>query len=385
MVLSTELGRRDNCSRDGGVNSLASLSAACFRTLRHALYPSHSIRIKKASEAFCHETSRTDPHRDDVVFWTNGGPRCSSSTWSPCRVLDAYGPKYLFIVDQPVGVGFLYGETVSTTEEAGWDIVAQFEGRALHMAGESYGGRFLPLFALAIYNNNALLLSRDRPLINPKSLMIANGLTDSITMVLSYFDMECTWTSVPPIVNISTCVTIKSTKCRCERWMQDACINVLDPINCGAAYSLCSAVIGTPYARTRRISGMNPCDMSRCHPMRKYISEYVSVPSVRSLLGVDMEVAENFSSCKNDIIHHVAAVLEWGGASRWLIYVGANDWLCNWVGNERWTFGLAWSGQRQFVKERLREWVVDGKVVEKTRSARGLTFALDDGGLRPRV
>ncbi|KAK0444660.1 serine carboxypeptidase [Desarmillaria tabescens] len=428
---------QSNCNSDD-VTSLASLSVGCFTTLRHSLYPEHSIRIKKTS--FCDQTvqaytgyidisqtrhlffyffeSRNDPVRDDVVFWTNGGPGCSSSTglfmeMGPCRVLDAHGPKYhpdswntntnIFFIDQPVGTGFSYGETVSTTEDGGRDIAAfisiffesfsQFEGRPLHMAGESYGGRFLPFFASAVYDNNALLRRNGRPPINLKSVVIGNGLTDSIKMVLSYFDMECTSVSFPPILSISTCIS------RCENWMQDACIDVFDSMNCGAAYSFCRAAIGTPYARTR----MNPYDMSRecdgdffeteCYPMRKYISEYLSIPSVRSLLGVDPGVPENFSACNYDIINnfsasqdelhptitkdHIAALLERG--VRVLVYAGANDWLCNWVGNERWTLGLEWSGRKDFVRKRLQEWEVGGKVTGKTRSAKGLTFATIDG------
>ena len=97
----------------------------------------------------------------------------------PCTILQKGGPVYnkyswtsnasVFWVDQPVGVGFSYasyGESVvcnmfschersvyltisqSTTEEAAKDIAAfvaiffqhftQFQGRAFHMAGESY-------------------------------------------------------------------------------------------------------------------------------------------------------------------------------------------------------------------------------------------------------
>ncbi len=93
-------------------------------------------------------------------------------------MLDADGPKYhpqswntnanIFFIDHPVGTGFSYGDMVvrspyelacciffgsiltqSTTEDAARDVAAfisiffetftQFEGRALHMAGESYG------------------------------------------------------------------------------------------------------------------------------------------------------------------------------------------------------------------------------------------------------
>ena len=36
---------------------------------------------------------------------------------------------------------------------------------------------------------------------------------------------------------------------------------------------------------------------------------------------------------------------------------------------------MSWTGQEAFVSQPLREWGIDGKVVGKTRSANGLTFA----------
>lgn len=74
---------------------------------------------------------------------------------------------------------------------------------------------------------------------------------------------------------------------------------------------------------------------------------------------------------------HIAALLERG--VRVLIYVGTYDWICNWVGNERWTLAMDWSGKEAFGSQALREWSVDGKTVGKTRSTKGLTFATVDG------
>jgi carboxypeptidase C (cathepsin A) len=105
------------------------------------------------------------------------------------------------------------------------------------------------------------------------------------------------------------------------------------------------------------------------------------------MLGVDPSVGSNFSSCSNRVgrafaaaldeyhptYHYVAALLERN--VRVLIYVGMNDWICNWVGNERWTLALEWSGRDAFRGEVLRDWMVNGKAVGSTRSAAGLTFA----------
>jgi carboxypeptidase C (cathepsin A) len=121
------------------------------------------------------------------------------------------------------------------------------------------------------------------------------------------------------------------------------------------------------------------------------IRNYLSDPENRALLGVDKAVKGNFTSCNEDvhagftdagdILHpttdYVVALLERG--VRVLIYVGAYDWICNHVGNERWTLAMDWSGKQEFTTGEKREWFVDGKRAGLTRSANGLTFATIDG------
>jgi carboxypeptidase C (cathepsin A) len=77
--------------------------------------------------------------------------------------------------------------------------------------------------------------------------------------------------------------------------------------------------------------------------------------------------------CSDD---QVAALLERG--VRVLIYVGTYDWICNWIGNERWTLDLQWSGREEFVKEELRPWTVNGEKVGLVRSKNGLSFVTVD-------
>lgn len=45
------------------------------------------------------------------------------------------------------------------------------------MAGESYGGRYLPVFASAVHDNNKKLIANKKEPINLKSVMIGNGIT----------------------------------------------------------------------------------------------------------------------------------------------------------------------------------------------------------------
>lgn len=125
--------------------------------------------------------------------------------------------------------------------------------------------------------------------------------------------------------------------------------------------------------------------------MSRYIREYLDKPDVRSLLGVDASLTTNFTSCSSEVgeafslaqdLYHptsayVGALLERG--VRVLIYVGTYDLVCNWVGNERWTLTLDWSGKEEFTREPLREWKVGGKTAGRTRSAKGFTFATIEG------
>ncbi|KAF4584580.1 hypothetical protein EYR38_001809 [Pleurotus pulmonarius] len=393
------------------LETLDVLSEDEFTVLAHPTFPKYSVRAKSTKwsytgyidiEArhlfFYFFESRNDPAKDDVIFWTNGGPGCSSSLGlfmelGPCRVLDEDGAKFhpeawnsnanIFFIDQPIGVGFSYadyGETVSTTEEAAKDIAAfvaiffenftKFKGRGFHMAGESYGGRYLPVFAAAVYDQNAELLQQGLTPINLTSVMI-----------------------VAPINDISTCVAMKQMVPRCTKWFQSACIDHFDAIDCNAADMLCTAAFEMPFFA----SGKNPYDISKdcegkieetlCYPITQHINHYLDQPEIRDVLGVDPSVTANFSSCSRSVttafgqtldelhptVDYVAALLERN--VRVLIYVGSYDWVCNWVGSERWTLAMEWSGMEEFNKQPLRDWVVDGKSAGKTRSAKGLTFA----------
>ena len=70
----------------------------------------------------------------------------------------------------------------STTEEAAIDVAAfvfvffehfsQFKGRPFHISGESYGGRYLPVFASAIYDLNPRLVKGGYTPINLSSVLI---------------------------------------------------------------------------------------------------------------------------------------------------------------------------------------------------------------------
>lgn len=117
------------------------------------------------------------------------------------------------------------------------------------------------------------------------------------------------------------------------------------------------------------------------------IAKYLSQPAIREVLGVDHAVPQNFSNvgwavnsaftASSDEIQpsqdYVGALLDRG--IRVLVYAGNYDAIANWVGIERFTLELDWTGKEEYGSQAMREWKVDDAVVGLTRSARGLTFA----------
>ncbi|KAJ7288118.1 Alpha/Beta hydrolase protein [Mycena rebaudengoi] len=335
----------------------------------------------------------------------------------PCRIVNAENGTVfhqeswtskanVFFIDQPIGVGFSYadhGETVSTTEEAAEDIAAfvaiffahfsKFQGRGFHMAGESYGGRYIPLFAAAVYDQNPRLIEAGLPPINLTSIIIANGMTDLLSMIPTWVEMQCSPASMPPTPPVQDIKYLP----RCQKWMKASCQDQFDLINCKAAGAFCEEHIVDPYFSI----GRNPYDVTKycegnsgqCYDLIRPCSQiiaYLNKKDVQELLGVRPGEFLGYSPTVNSAFHagmdrakgtteYVAGLLERN--VRVLIYAGSYDWVCNWVGNERWTLALEWSGQVAFRAEPLREWTVDGRRAGKTRSAQGFTFAtLDAAG-----
>ncbi|KAF8510936.1 serine carboxypeptidase [Hysterangium stoloniferum] len=428
------------------IEDITTLSDSEFTTLVHPVYPSHSIRIKRGGGSFCDNTvnsytgyidvgarhlffsffeSRNDPETDDVILWTNGGPGCSSSIGlfmelGPCRVKDVNSTVYnpyawnskanVFFIDQPVGVGFSYadyGESIGTTEDAAADIAAfmrlffnyftEFQGRPFHLAGESYGGRYIPTFGAAIVDDNKKAIAAGLTPVNLVSLMIGNGITDAVKMPTTFYDIQCTAASVEPFQDISKCVRMKKAIPRCERLLKESCVDVFDQMGCEAAVSFCQAEYTGPFRETGRniydVSKQCEGDISEtlCYPITLTIAKFLNRPETRSLLGVSAAIG-NYMGCSDTVgsafrsnldsyshltQHYVAELLE--RKVKVLIYVGTYDMICNWLGNERFTLDMEWTGQKEFGAQRLRDWTMDGRPVGKTRSHGGLTFVTITG------
>lgn len=146
--------------------------------------------------------SQSNPSKDPLVLWLNGGPGCSSLL----GLIQEHGPVIIpdytsefklnefawnknanvIYLESPAGVGFSYNDNGDADMKYTDEIVANDNRFALldffskfselqkndfYISGESYAGVYVPTLAENIIKNS-------RSLINLKGIIVGNGLTD---------------------------------------------------------------------------------------------------------------------------------------------------------------------------------------------------------------
>ncbi|KAF8991958.1 hypothetical protein BDQ17DRAFT_1332608 [Cyathus striatus] len=167
-----------------------------------------------------------------------------------------------------------------------YDLLAYLLGFTIHHYVHE-NGRYLPLFASAVYDQNTKLLAASMTPVNLSLVMIGNV----------YFIIDR---------NLTT-----------YRKFLDARGLLLT--------SLTNRLFEKLSASVPRLSS----NYSSCN------------------LSVNKEFLSNFDMLHH-IKEYAVALLERG--VQFLIYAGTNDWIGNHIGNERSTLGLEWSGQQEFAK-----------------------------------
>ncbi|KAL1957548.1 hypothetical protein VTO42DRAFT_5775 [Malbranchea cinnamomea] len=338
--------------------------------------------------------SRNDPENDPVVLWLNGGPGCSSLTGlflelGPASIDDdlkvVYNPyswnsnASVIFLDQPVNVGFSYsGSSVSDTVAAGKDIYAlltlffkqfpEYAKQDFHIAGESYAGHYIPVFA-------AEILSHKNRNINLKSALIGNGLTDPLTQYPEYRPMACGEGGYPAVLDERSCRSMDNSLPRCLS-MIESCYSSESAWVCVPASIYCNNALIGPYQRT----GQNPYDVrvpcedgNLCYHQLGSISEWLNKRSVMDALGAEVD---SYDSCNMDINRNFLFHGDWMKPYHRLvpkvlsqipvlIYAGDADFICNWLGNKAWTEALQWDGHEKFALSPLQNLTLVNKASEE--------------------
>merc|ERR1712228_160403 len=219
-----------------------------------------------------------------------------------------------------------------------------------------------------------------------KGMGIGNGLTDPTEQYKWYPDMMCKGGGyAPPVItNPVACAGIRAAVLPCEVALQacNAPVPVVNTTACLAAYEVCNLAFQVPYQAT----GMNPYDQRikcavppLCYDMSNDV-KFLNDPEVQKQLGV----SKKFESC-NMLVNKLFMVdfmrnfhqlippmLEAG--IEVLIYAGDQDFICNWLGNEKWTLALDWANKANFNAAGTKPFAVSGKEVGELRSFANFHF-----------
>ncbi|SJX64227.1 related to Carboxypeptidase Y precursor [Sporisorium reilianum f. sp. reilianum] len=400
--------------------------------------------------------SRNDPKTDPVVLWLNGGPGCSSFTGllmelGPCNAVDpaSRGGKpgaeknpwawnnnaTMIFLDQPVGVGYSYVDwanksrtdkppsRVFSAESAAKDASAFLHLLAMHMgqeifkgdgdgfssfhiAGESYAGRYIPLLANQIVEDNKKILKHRDMDLKPlplESVLIGNGITSPQHQFPAYVEYTCTGVSGAdkPLLphktcskmreSIPTCLTLVE---KCNR--KDAHGRTYDTPACQAASNYCESALSSPYDTLER----SPYDWQ--HPSKyaeeDWVAAFLNDADTKRALGVDATGPGDkhdgvFVGCSDNVYANFAKTGDGARDSTWavsailangvrvLTYSGRRDFICNYVGNSAWSEALPWSGKHGYNAAPLQPWFL-GQRGEITggefKNYANLTYAIVD-------
>merc|ERR1712039_931769 len=151
---------------------------------------------------------------------------------------------------------------------------------------------------------------------------------------------------------------------------------------CLAAYDACNLMSEIPY----ELTGKNPYDMRiPCEHGRlcydfDMITSYLNTKSVQQQLGV----SKTWGSCNYAVNLLFVSAGDWminyqtllpdllAGGIKVLIYAGDVDYICNWLGNMKWTQKLDWPHKADFIAAPNKDYSVNGDVVAKLRTSHGL-------------
>ncbi|CAO1617597.1 unnamed protein product [Parajaminaea phylloscopi] len=367
--------------------------------------------------------SRNNPAKDPLQLWLNGGPGCSSSTGllfelGPCSIADGgnsvvnnphswNNKANLLFLDQPVNVGYSYTEgsdEVHNTPVAAQDVYAflqlflqkfdQYAKLPFHISGESYAGTYIPNIGSVVHNKNKELAQRGGlttqgtgPVhINLESLFIGNGLSDPLIQFGSVPEFSCSPDNPYAMFknDSSTCASLEQKGKTCQSLVQ-TCYKYNTRLTCLPAALYCWSNLYGP----AQDSGLNlydlrkKCDREKdgqlCYREMEWMEVYMNKPEVKKAFGASNDV--DFQSCNLDInkgfllqgdsMHNSAALLPplIDDGIRVGIYAGVADFMCSWLGNERWVAALQHSLSSEYKDAPTKKWKSEGHVAGTVRSA----------------
>ncbi|KAF3916439.1 hypothetical protein ABW21_db0208717 [Orbilia brochopaga] len=354
--------------------------------------------------------SRSTPKQDPVMLWLAGGPGCSGfldSLSSGPSILEKgqirrnpfslNSNASVLYIDQPINTGLSHSsKIVNSTVDAGKDVYGaltaffkkfpEYSTQDFHMAGPSYAGRYLPVFAHEILQRKP----QERN-INLKSIMIGNGMVNQFVQSQSVYPMSCGKGGFPSFLTPEQCQPKANETSLCKS-AYDACWKFQDPAHCKFSKEALNACY-TPmqlYSETNRSAYdvRKFCNEtgSGCEPGFPEVDAFVNRKDFLTTIGADNRGNQTFETCNNSMFSEFSKTGD--GFMPYhnflpdalkeiqvLVYNGDADMLCNWLGSQAWAEELEWSGKSSYNQKQMQPFrLTNGTEAGQTKSAEGLTF-----------
>merc|ERR1719277_991947 len=297
-------------------------------------------------------------------------------------------------VDQPSATGFSTGSPTTAGEDgvaekmyqflqSFYKALPQYASNDFFIFGESYAGHYVPAVSHYLWQQG----QGGGFKVPLKGIGIGNGLTDPEEQYKWYPDMahdggksEGGTLAKGVITSRLTYGAMKAATQGCVNKIQ-AC-NANTPSACTTAYARCNYGELVPY----QLTGYNPYDMRiKCQkPPLCYdfspVEKFLNSKATQQQLGV----SKKWESCNRVV--NMAFQKDWmrnyhtklpdmlADDIKVLIYAGDVDYICNWLGNKKWTMALEWPHKADFNAAADQPYTVDGKQVGRIRTSNGFHF-----------
>lgn len=315
--------------------------------------------------------SRNDADKDPLVIWLSGGPGCSSTLAifhenGPMSLKDGEpvlndiswnNKANLVFIDQPIGTGFS-GGTLEDMPKFEKEVARQFEifmigfyakypefkGRDLYITGESYAGHYIPFISTRLIESQDALNAG----VNLVGVGIGNGWVSPADQVMGY----APFAYQNKLINVVG-ETVLQTAFRFCRILMENNIPYFNLVVCNY---LTQSVLGSPISPRFNVYDIRKkCDVPPlCYDFSD-LETYLNRQDVQAALGVG---GRKWESCNMEV--HTAMLMDWGtnaspnvaklvaAGKKVLIYNGDKDYICNWVGGEKWVKEMEWEHKEEF-------------------------------------
>uniref|UniRef100_A0A0D9Y3I3 Carboxypeptidase n=1 Tax=Oryza glumipatula TaxID=40148 RepID=A0A0D9Y3I3_9ORYZ len=278
-----------------------------------------------------------DPASAPLVLWLNGGPGCSSVGYGASEELGAFrinpDGRSLYLnpypwnrvanmlfLDSPAGVGYSYSNTTSDLLTAGDNKTAhdsyaflvnwlerfpQYKYRDFYIAGESYGGHYVPQLSQLVYRNNKDV---EKPILNFKGFLVGNAVIDDYHDYVGTF--EYWWTH-----GLISDDTYQKLQVACDfessAHASEACNKIYEVAEAEQgnidAYSIYTPTCKkTSFLKRMLIRGNSPWLPRGYDPCtEKYSTKYYNLPEVQKAFHANVTgIPYAWTTCSDDLFYY---------------------------------------------------------------------------------